>query len=272
MGRGRGTRRPGAAVDRPVAHERAPDQRVGLCAGGPRRAPPRGGRPRAHELLTRAQRLRPRLTYALPHLAIQTRVELARAYWPSPTRAELERCCARSMRCSAGDPTWDTSPPRGRTAHQPDDDARGRPGRLGSQRRRAASDPVLRNPPLLSRDRRAPLPIAPHREIAREGHLPQARRDLPRRRRRARPRARIALASCAPADLSPRSGADSSHRGDAVGPTGRDHGVGCSVGGAPGRTPVTFCSGILCRFLWISAHLMQPTRAAAAAEARTNLR
>ena len=34
----------------------------------------------AQELLTRAQRLRPRLTYALPHLAIQTRLELARVY------------------------------------------------------------------------------------------------------------------------------------------------------------------------------------------------
>ena len=35
---------------------------------------------RAQELLTRAQELRPRLTYALPYLAVQTRLELARAY------------------------------------------------------------------------------------------------------------------------------------------------------------------------------------------------
>ena len=34
----------------------------------------------AQELLTRAQRLRPRLTYALPHYAVQTRLELARAF------------------------------------------------------------------------------------------------------------------------------------------------------------------------------------------------
>ena len=40
----------------------------------------RGDRPGAEELLTRAQRLRPRLTYALPHLAIQTRLELAWVY------------------------------------------------------------------------------------------------------------------------------------------------------------------------------------------------
>jgi LuxR family maltose regulon positive regulatory protein len=35
---------------------------------------------RADALLARAQRVRPGLTYALPHLAVQTRLELARAY------------------------------------------------------------------------------------------------------------------------------------------------------------------------------------------------
>jgi LuxR family transcriptional regulator, maltose regulon positive regulatory protein len=34
----------------------------------------------AHEFLARAQRLRPRLTYAIPHLVVQTRLELGRAY------------------------------------------------------------------------------------------------------------------------------------------------------------------------------------------------
>jgi LuxR family maltose regulon positive regulatory protein len=36
--------------------------------------------PRAREELTRAQRLRPALTYALPHLAVQARIELARCH------------------------------------------------------------------------------------------------------------------------------------------------------------------------------------------------
>jgi LuxR family transcriptional regulator, maltose regulon positive regulatory protein len=36
--------------------------------------------PRAREELTRAQRLRPGLTYALPHLAVQARIELARVH------------------------------------------------------------------------------------------------------------------------------------------------------------------------------------------------
>ena len=37
-------------------------------------------RPRARAELTRAQRLRPALTYALPHLAVQARIELARCH------------------------------------------------------------------------------------------------------------------------------------------------------------------------------------------------
>ena len=40
----------------------------------------RGEPARAQEFLGRAQRLRPRLTYALPYFAVQTRLELARAY------------------------------------------------------------------------------------------------------------------------------------------------------------------------------------------------
>jgi LuxR family transcriptional regulator, maltose regulon positive regulatory protein len=39
-----------------------------------------GNRPRAMAELTRAQRLRPTLTYALPHLAVQARIELARCH------------------------------------------------------------------------------------------------------------------------------------------------------------------------------------------------
>ena len=37
-------------------------------------------RPRAEAELTRAQRLRPALTHALPHMAVQARIELARCY------------------------------------------------------------------------------------------------------------------------------------------------------------------------------------------------
>jgi LuxR family maltose regulon positive regulatory protein len=40
----------------------------------------RGERERADQLLARAQRLRPQLTYAMPWISVQTRLELARAY------------------------------------------------------------------------------------------------------------------------------------------------------------------------------------------------
>ena len=51
-----------------------------VCALAARVALHRGEAQRAHELLTRAQRLRPGLTYAIPALAVQCRLELARAY------------------------------------------------------------------------------------------------------------------------------------------------------------------------------------------------
>ena len=67
-------------VIRRVADGGVPHQRVRLCALAARVALHRGAPERAHELLARAQRLRPRLTYALPYLSVQTRLELARAY------------------------------------------------------------------------------------------------------------------------------------------------------------------------------------------------
>ena len=50
------------------------------CAVAARVALHRGEADRAQALLARAQRLRQRLTYALPHWSVQTRLELARAY------------------------------------------------------------------------------------------------------------------------------------------------------------------------------------------------
>ena len=51
-----------------------------VCALAARVALHRGEAQRAHELLTRAQRLRAGLTYAIAPLAVQCRLELARAY------------------------------------------------------------------------------------------------------------------------------------------------------------------------------------------------
>ena len=58
-----------------------------VCALAARIALHRGRAQRADELLAWAQRLRPQLTSALPHLAVQTRAELARAYMAVPDAA-----------------------------------------------------------------------------------------------------------------------------------------------------------------------------------------
>ena len=50
------------------------------CAAQARTALHRGDVPAARQQLVMAQRLRPVLTYAVPHLAVQTRIELARAH------------------------------------------------------------------------------------------------------------------------------------------------------------------------------------------------
>ena len=51
-----------------------------MYAAAARMAQHGADRPRARRELTRAQRLRPALTYALPHLAVQARLELARCH------------------------------------------------------------------------------------------------------------------------------------------------------------------------------------------------
>ena len=56
-----------------------PTSALVYSGGGSNRAPP-GNAPGAQDLVTRAQRLRPRLGYAMPHFSIQARLELARAY------------------------------------------------------------------------------------------------------------------------------------------------------------------------------------------------
>ena len=51
-----------------------------VCAARARAAVHRRDIPAARQELVRAQRLRPKLTYALPHLAVQARIELIRVY------------------------------------------------------------------------------------------------------------------------------------------------------------------------------------------------
>ena len=67
------------AVAREAKLEEYPPVAI-MHAAAARMALHQADRPRADAELTRAQRLRPGLTYALPHLAVQARIELARCY------------------------------------------------------------------------------------------------------------------------------------------------------------------------------------------------
>ena len=154
----------------------------------------RGDAERAQELLARAQRLRPRLTYALPYLAVQTRLELARAYLTLADAGGARTMLREIDALLRRQPDLGTLPAQVEELRsQPEDDARRGARGLDPHRGGAAPAPLPGHPPVLPRDRRAPLRIAPHGEVARDGHLPQAQRHLSQRRGRARPRARPAV-------------------------------------------------------------------------------
>ena len=135
-------------------------------------------RPRAIAELTRAQRLRPGLTYALPHLAVQARIELARCHLALSDFAaaqillqEVTEILARRpgpapwpghlRRSGRGTPGG--ALPGSRLLH---------PGSLGPDRRRAAPAADTPYPPVVPRDRRGDVPVSQHRQIAGDVYLP----------------------------------------------------------------------------------------------------
>ena len=71
-----------------------------------------GDVPRAQDHLARAARLRPRLTAALPHRAVQTLLEPHAPTLCSPTRPAPGSCSGRSGTSSGSDPTSASSQPR----------------------------------------------------------------------------------------------------------------------------------------------------------------
>ena len=78
------------------------------------RARPRMSRSRCASVFN-AQHLRPLLTSALPHLAVQARLELVRVTWRLPIRQVPGRSCARSMTCLGAGPA--SGPLSGRPGH-----------------------------------------------------------------------------------------------------------------------------------------------------------
>ena len=118
----------------------------------------RGDSAGCQELLTRSQRLRPRLTYALPHFAVQTRLELARAYLTladaggaATMLREIDMISRRRPDLGA------TSGRGGPVARQPDDAAHPCSRGLDPDRGGAPAAAPPRHAPLIPRDRRAPV-------------------------------------------------------------------------------------------------------------------
>jgi hypothetical protein len=134
-------------------------------------------RPRAQEELTRAQRLRPALTYALPHLAVQARIELAKCHL-----ALADFTATRTLLREVDDvlrrrPASVSSPARPKTSGRSSPMPRlVRPGSLGADRRRAAPAADSRYPPVVPRDRRRDVPVPQHHQVGGERDLPQAGR------------------------------------------------------------------------------------------------
>jgi tetratricopeptide (TPR) repeat protein len=139
-----------------------------------------GDRPRAIAELTRAQRLRPGLTYALPHLAVQARTELARCHLAladvAAARILLREVTevltrrprpGRLRRAGRGPPGGAVPGPRFAC-----------PRGLGPDRRRAAPAADAPDPPVVPRDRRGDVPVPEHRQVRGDIHLPQAGRLL----------------------------------------------------------------------------------------------
>ena len=80
MARGQWSRAETLAEQAGAVLRRAKFEGVLACAVQARTAVHRGDIPAARQHLVNAQRVRPTLTYAIPHLAVQARIELARAH------------------------------------------------------------------------------------------------------------------------------------------------------------------------------------------------
>ena len=80
MARGQWSRAEILAEQAGAVLRRAKFEGVLACAAQARAAVYRGDIPAARQHLVNAQRIRPTLTYAIPHLAVQARIELARAH------------------------------------------------------------------------------------------------------------------------------------------------------------------------------------------------
>ena len=166
-----------------------------VCALAARVALHRGEAQRAHELLARAQRLRLGLTYAIPHLAVQCRLELVRAYLALADAGGAETMLREIEAVLRRQPDLGT-------LRSEVDELRAslKTVRADAPGASTLTEAELRLLPYITThlsfreigERRSR--IAQHSEIRGDGRVPQAQGQLPQRRGRTRPRARTGLA------------------------------------------------------------------------------
>ena len=146
----------------------------------------------ARRQLTITQRLAPSLTYAIPWLSVQVRLELGEAHVTLRDRNGARALLEEAKEILALRPALGVLADQvAELEHQVDAMPRPRePRRVGADAGRAAAAAAALDPPLVPGDRRAPVRLAQHDQDAGDLRLPQARRLEPQRRDRSGGRAR----------------------------------------------------------------------------------
>ena len=162
-----------------------------LYAAAARIALHQGDRLRAREELARAQRLRPTLTYAMPHLAVQARLSWARHLaLPDPAAArallrEIDEILIR--RPGLGVFVRQTEQLRAQLKEMRSSEF---PGAIGTHCRRTATPALALHPSIVPGARRGNVPVSQHHQVPGVLDLPQARSLQPQPSSHAIPQAR----------------------------------------------------------------------------------
>ena len=152
-----------------------------VCAVQARSALHRGDIPAARQQLVSAQRMRPVLTYAIPHVAIQARIELIHAHLALADVAgartlmrEIDEILKR--RPNLGTLVGEARALRTRLSAERTPSC---PRGVVPDRRRAARPAHAGHAPVVPGDRRRDVPVAAHRQVPGHVDLPEAGCLLP---------------------------------------------------------------------------------------------
>ena len=152
-----------------------------VCAVQARVALHRGDVPAARRELVSAQRLRHLLTYAIPHVAVQARIELTRVHLALADLAgartlmgEIDELLQR--RPGLGTLVGEAGTLRARLGNEHSPSVPGASALTAAELRLL---PLLGHPPVVPGDRCGAVPLAAHHQVGDEVDLPQAGRLLP---------------------------------------------------------------------------------------------